>query len=161
MAEPNFSHLDGDGRIQMVDISSKEMTRRVAQASCLVVTRIDGRSLEPRSDGFNVIQAARLTGIQTAKRTAELIPLCHPLPLTSIRLDVAEHPRGFLVRSEVATDNRTGVEMEALTACSYAALSLVNSLIANEPEAHVEDVILLRKSGGKSGDWGREVDGAG
>lgn len=157
MTEQEFSHLDGDGRVRMVDVSSKEMTRRVAQASCLVVARGDPRVGEPRVEGLNLLQSAQLAGIQAAKRTAELIPLCHPLSLSHVGLDVSEHPRGFKIRSEVVTVGRTGVEMEALTACSFAALNLVNSLVRNDPEAHVEDLVVLQKSGGKSGDWGRAV----
>ena len=161
MTEPNFSHLDGEGTINMVDISSKDVTRRVAQASCLVVARHNGSARELRPDGFNLIQSARLAGIQAAKRTAELIPLCHPLALSHVRLDIDEHSRGFAVRSEVVTVGRTGVEMEALTACSFAALGLVSSLVDSDPEAHVENIVLLRKSGGKSGDWGQALNFAG
>ena len=157
MPEPQFSHLDGDGRIQMVDVSSKEVTRRVATARCLVVTRCDITALEPRSDGFNVVQSARLTGIQAAKRTADVVPLCHPLSISNVRLDIEAHPRGLEVTSEVVTNGRTGVEMEALTACSFAALGLVNALLANDPEARVEDLCVLTKSGGRSGEWGRSV----
>jgi cyclic pyranopterin phosphate synthase len=157
MDRSKFTHLDGDGKVHMVDISSKAVTRRIAQASCLVVVGRDRRGRETSSGGFNVVQSAKLAGIQAAKRTAELIPLCHPLSLSNVRVDIDEHPRGFAVNSEVVTDGRTGVEMEALTACSYAALALVNAFVEDDPEAHVEDLVLLRKSGGKSGDWGRAV----
>lgn len=152
MTGPEFTHLDGDGRVRMVDVSSKEPTRRVAQASCLVVCALAGRD-----QALDVIVSARLAGIHAAKRTAELIPLCHPLALTSVHLDVIAHPRGFSVSSEVATLGRTGVEMEALSACSFCALTLVNSLVASDPGARVEELVLLHKSGGTSGDWGRDV----
>jgi cyclic pyranopterin phosphate synthase len=157
MAEQQFSHLDGDGKLRMVDITSKEATLRVAQASCLVVSRIDAASLGPSANGFDVIHAARLAGIQAAKRTAELIPLCHPLNLNDIKVDVLAHPQGLEIRAEVVTVNRTGVEMEALTACSFAALSIVSSLVEADPDVRFEELVLLRKSGGKSGDWGRSV----
>lgn len=161
MTGQEFSHLDSGGRLQMVDISSKEPTRRVAQASCLVVARSDSPSLATRAGGLDVILSARLAGIQAAKRTAELIPLCHPLALTNVRLDVVAHPRGYLVTSVVVTEGRTGVEMEALTACSFAALTLVNFFVASDPDVRVEDLVLLQKSGGNSGDWGRDVVDAG
>ncbi len=139
----------------MVDISAKEPTQRVAHASCLVVVRADAPSRDPGSD---VILSARLSGIQAAKRTAALIPLCHPLALTSVAIEVVAHPRGYEVSSLVATRARTGVEMEALSACSFAALTLVASLVALDPYVRVEDLALRRKSGGKSGEWGRDVD---
>lgn len=161
MSGQDFSHLDGDGRLQMVDVSAKESTRRVAQASCLVITRAGSLPSTTSDHGRAVILTARLTGVQAAKRTAGIIPLCHPLSLSNVRLDVVAHPRGYCLTSEVVTQGRTGVEMEALTACSYAALSLVASIVASDPEVRVEDLVLLKKSGGKSGDWGREVDDAG
>jgi len=141
----------------MVDVSDKESTRRVAQASCLVRTSADSRPERTPSVTSDVILSARLTGIHAAKRTADIIPLCHPLALSSVRLDIEAHHRGFAVTSEVVTDARTGVEMEALTACAFAALALAASLVAGDPDVRIEDLTLLRKSGGKSGDWGRDV----
>lgn len=158
----------------MVDISDKEPTRRVAQASCVVATGpasrdhdhdfdhdfdvdVDHEEGHPPGLTPGVVLAARLAGIQAAKRTADVIPLCHPLALSSVRLDVERHPRGYVVTSEVVTTGRTGVEMEALTACHFAALALVDALVRRDPEVRVEDLTLLRKSGGKSGDWGRDV----
>ncbi len=139
----------------MVDISDKKVTRRVARASCLVV--VPATATPTPSPASSDVLVARLAGIQAAKRTAELIPLCHPLSLASVQLDVTEHPRGLLVTSEVVTDGRTGVEMEALTACSFAALTLLNALVASHPGTGFEDLTLLRKSGGQSGDWGCDV----
>ena len=153
MTGQEFTHLDGDGRLSMVDVSSKEPTRRVAQASCLVRTPGDAR----QSLDADVILSARLTGVRAAKRTADLIPLCHPLALSNVRLDVETHPGGYTVLSEVVTDARTGVEMEALTACAFAALALVNAILDLDPEVRVEDLTLRRKSGGTSGDWGRDL----
>lgn len=161
MAEQEFTHLDGDGRLRMVDISSKEPTHRVAQARCLVSVGSDPTTwrgpASPDAGGLDVVLSARLAGIQAAKRTAHLIPLCHPLALTNVRIDVDVDPRGYTVTAVVVTEGRTGVEMEALTACSYAALTLVDSLVVEFPDVRVEDLALLRKSGGKSGDWGRDV----
>ncbi len=145
----------------MVDISAKEPTRRVAHASCLVVAHADSPSGVARDLGSDVILSARLAGIQAAKRTADLIPLCHPLALTSVDIEVVAHPRGYAVSSVVATRARTGVEMEALSACSIAALTLVALLVAVDPGVRVEDLALRRKSGGKSGEWGRDVVDAG
>jgi len=158
MTEPEFTHLDAEGGLHMVDVSSKSSTRRVAQAACLVITS-PSPSPAPRRDApGQVILSARLAGIQAAKRTAELIPLCHPLALSQVHIDVADHPRGFEVRSEVVTQGQTGVEMEALTACGFAALTLAEYLLEQSPDVRIEDLVLLRKSGGKSGDWGRDVD---
>ena len=145
----------------MVDISAKEPTQRVAHASCLVVARADAHARATRELGGDVILSARLAGIQAAKRTADLIPLCHPLALTSVGIEVVAHPRGYTVSSVVATRARTGVEMEALSACSFAALTLVAFLVAVDPDVRVEDLALRRKSGGKSGEWGRDVVDAG
>ena len=160
MAGQEFSHLDGDGRLTMVDISAKEPSRRVAQASCLVTTSGHPEQTGDRGVTPAVVLSARLTGIHAAKRTSDLIPLCHPLALSDVRLDIEAHPRGYAVSSMVVTDGRTGVEMEALTACAFAALALVNSLVARDPDVRVEDLTLRSKSGGKSGDWGRDVPAA-
>ena len=151
MSEPSFSHLDSDGRLRMVDISDKEPSRRVAQASCTVKTKE-----KPRGN-FSNVQYARLAGIQAAKRTADLIPLCHPLVLAQIQVEIEENEWGYDVRAEVVTTGRTGVEMEALTACAFAALTLIDSLLEVDPTIRVENLTLLRKSGGKSGDWGRDI----
>lgn len=157
MVEQEFSHLDGDGRIKMVDISAKESTHRIALASC-VVTNMSSSAKTLEADlSPGVILSARLTGIQAAKRTAHLIPLCHPLVLSSVHLDIETHGGAFVVSAQVTTNAGTGVEMEALTACAFAALALVASLVVNHPDVCVSDLALLRKSGGKSGDWGRDI----
>ncbi len=157
MAEHEFTHLDGDGRLRMVDVSSKEPTRRVAEASCLVVSRVEHHAFEADGGGPDLVLSARLAGIHAAKVTADLIPLCHPLSLSNVELHVATHQRGFEVSSQVIATGPTGVEMEALTACCYAALRLVTTLVATDPEAHLADLVLRHKSGGRSGDWGRDV----
>jgi cyclic pyranopterin phosphate synthase len=157
MTEQEFSHLDGDGRVRMVDVAAKDPTRRVARATCLVVLGRGAGAPRPLGGGRDVALSARLAGIQAAKRTSDLIPLCHPLALTSVHVEVEAHPRGYAITSEVACTGRTGVEMEALTACSFAALTLVDALVTSDPEVRVEDLVLLHKSGGRSGDWGRDV----
>ena len=157
--ETPFTHLDGEGRLRMVDVSDKTPTRRSAEASCVVRSRVDVFSLAPRAHGLDPVFAARLAGIQAAKRTAQLIPLCHPINLNDVQVEVTSQDGGVLIRSTVVTVNRTGVEMEALTACSFAALSLVNALVALDEEVRFEDLVLERKTGGKSDDWGRQVTG--
>ena len=156
--ETPFTHLDGDGRLRMVDVSDKEPTRRRAQAVCVVRSRADIFSRAPDANGLDPVFAARLAGIQAAKRTSQLIPLCHPLNLNDVQVEIEPTSGGATVRAIVVTDSRTGVEMEALTACSVAALSLVNALLAEDSAARCEDLVLERKSGGRSGDWGRLVD---
>jgi cyclic pyranopterin phosphate synthase len=155
--EQRFSHVDGTGKMRMVDVSRKRATLRHAQASCVVRTSAGSAALEPRANGLDPLHAARLAGIQAAKQTSNLIPLCHPLDLNQIQVDVTVVEGGFEVSSMVVTVNRTGVEMEALTACAFAALSLVTSLLDVDPSARIDELVLERKSGGKSGEWGRQV----
>jgi cyclic pyranopterin phosphate synthase len=157
MSEQSLSHVDADGKLRMVDVSAKSLTRRTARASCVVVTSIDLTHLGATALGLDVIQSARLKGIQAAKITANLIPLCHPLGLDDIHLDVLPHARGVEVRSTVSTVARTGVEMEALVACTYCALSLLDSLLSHDSTSRCIDLAILTKTGGKS-DWGRETE---
>jgi cyclic pyranopterin phosphate synthase len=139
----------------MVDVSKKSPTRRTSHASCLVVTDVDviGRSFEE----FNTVHASRVAGILAAKQTATLIPLCHPLNISDVQVDVTPVSNGLEIHARIVTVDQTGVEMEALLACAVTALSVVSSLLEEDPSAHVEDLVLLKKSGGKSGDWGRLV----
>lgn len=156
MAEP-FTHLDDEGRLRMVDVSDKEPTRRRAEASCVVRSVVDVFALDVTAQGLEPVFAARLAGIQAAKRTSQLIPLCHPINLTDVEVVVTAREGGLVVHSAVVTVNRTGVEMEALTACAFAAMSLVDVLKPLDPTAHFDELVLERKSGGKSDDWGRLV----
>lgn len=155
--EQAFTHLDGEGKVRMVDVSQKDPTRRSAEASCVVRSRVDAFTLAGTPGALEPVFAARLSGIQAAKRTSQLIPLCHPINLSDVHVEVEPRDDGALVRATVVTVNRTGVEMEALTACSFAALSLLNVLVEVDADARVEDLVLLGKSGGKSADWGRLV----
>ena len=157
MVKKQFTHVDKVGRLRMVDVSKKRPTRRTAEASCVVHTTADLTSLSPNGQGIEPIHAARLAGVMAAKQTSDLIPLCHPLPLDDVDVTISASARGLEVTSSVVTVHHTGVEMEALTACAVAALSLVNALIKDDPRAHVDDLALLRKTGGRSGDWGRLV----
>ena len=139
----------------MVDVSGKPVTRRVARASCLV--ELSAETLErlgelPKGDALAV---ARLAGVQAAKRAAEWIPLAHPLPLDRVEIELAREPRGLRIRSEVVCTARTGAEMEALVACSAAALALYDMVKAVERGAVIGELRLDAKSGGASGDWTR------
>jgi len=148
-----FSHLAEDGRAVMVDVSGKPVTRRVAEASCLVRLKsstVDRLSDLPKGDAWVV---ARLAGIQAAKRTAELIPLAHPLPIDQIEVELTAVDGGVEIRSRVVTTARTGAELEALVACSNAALGLYDMVKSVERGAVVTDLRLEAKSGGASGDY--------
>ncbi len=157
MAEQEFTHLDSDGRARMVDVSGKEATRRTAEASCVVRSRLDLLAIVPPAGGLDPGLAARLAGVQAAKRTSRLIPLCHPVDLDDVHVEIERRDDGVVVRASVVTVHRTGVEMEALTACCVAALSLLGAVVDRDPRARVEDLALLRKTGGTSADWGRLI----
>ena len=150
-----FSHLDEAGTARMVDVSEKPVTRRVAEASCRVLlsaqTLVRLANL-PKGDAFAV---SRLAGIQAAKRTSELIPLAHPLPLDQVEIDVQPAAGGVEIRSRVVVTARTGAEMEALLACSTAALALYDMVKAIERGAVVTDLRLEAKSGGQRGPYRR------
>jgi cyclic pyranopterin phosphate synthase len=141
----------------MVDVSHKPVTERTARASCVVVTSHTVESLSPGESGLGAVPSARLSGIQGAKSTSRLIPLCHSLELTDVRVDVASHRRGLEVTASVSSVGRTGVEMEALTACGVCAVSLLAAIRAQGGVATISDLQVLVKTGGKS-DWGRDVE---
>jgi cyclic pyranopterin phosphate synthase len=152
-----FSHLDSSGRAQMVDVSGKQVTRRIAEASCRVVltpSTINRLASLPKGDALAV---ARLAGIQAAKRVDELIPLAHPLPLDQVEVEIVTDESGVSIRSRIVCTARTGAEMEALTACSVAALALYDMVKAVERDARITDLRLEAKSGGRSGDYRREL----
>ena len=150
-----LSHVDEQGRIRMVDTSDKESTARRAVASARVVMSPQTVSAlrEPRTPKGDPLEAARLAGIMAAKRTADLIPLCHPLPLTHVEVRAELNEAGVLLEAEVATKAQTGVEMEALTAVSVAALTVYDMCKALEKGMTITDVRLKLKTGGKSGDF--------
>jgi indole-3-glycerol phosphate synthase len=158
--EPAFTHLDAQGRARMVDVSDKAETDRVAVAGARVLMRPE--TLERIRSGDvakgDVLAVARLAGIMAAKRTAELIPLCHPLALTSVGVDLAcvSERSAVEITATCRLRGRTGVEMEALTAASVAALTVYDMCKAVDRGMVVTDLRLLRKSGGRSGDWERE-----
>jgi cyclic pyranopterin monophosphate synthase len=152
-----LTHLDERGAARMVDVAEKASTVREALAECFV--RMAPSTLRAVKEGTakgDALQVARVAGIMAAKRTSELIPLCHPLPLTSVSLDF-EFVRGavrVLARARVV--GQTGVEMEALTAASVAGLTLIDMTKGIERGVYIESVRLLEKSGGRSGTWKRE-----
>jgi cyclic pyranopterin phosphate synthase len=154
---PDLSHLDAAGRARMVDVGAKPVTRREAEAEARVVfpPAAFARLLDGGAPKGGVVEPARLAGIQAAKRTADLIPLCHPLPLDRVDVEVeavpAEHT--LRVRCTAAAVARTGVEMEAMTGAAGAALALYDMTKALDKGIRVEGLRLLRKSGGKSGPW--------
>jgi cyclic pyranopterin phosphate synthase len=155
VSDDSFSHLDGEGAVRMVDVSAKPVSRRTAEASCRVL--LSPRTVRrlaalPKGDALAV---ARLAGIQGAKRTAELVPLAHPLILDQVEVDLRAEPDGVEIRSRVVVNGRTGAEMEALTACAVAALALYDMVKAVEREAVVTDLRLERKSGGRRGTYRR------
>lgn len=156
MSSTPFSHLDGEGAARMVDVSGKAVTRRVAEASCRVLLAADTVRELARLPKGDALAVARLAGIQGAKRTAELIPLAHPLPLDLVDVEIRPVESGVAIRSRVVTTARTGAEMEALTACSVAALALYDMVKSVEKGAVITDLRLETKSGGKSGDFVRE-----
>ncbi|MEN9221006.1 MAG: cyclic pyranopterin monophosphate synthase MoaC [Thermostichus sp. BF3_bins_97] len=160
-AGPTLTHLDESGQIRMVEVGDKPITARLAtaqgqvrmtEAALQAILAAQGGSSSKLSKG-NVVETARLAGIMAAKRTADLIPLCHSLPLSSIKVDLDPDPHlpGFLITATVKTNAQTGVEMEALTAVSMAALTLYDMTKALEKTMVIENIRLLRKYGGKSG----------
>jgi len=151
-----LSHYDRSGKSKMVDVSGKSATRREAEASAFVVMRpevlkaLDGN---PKGDP---LETARLAGIMAAKKTADLIPLCHLLPLAHVDVQLWQCENGVAISSKVKTTAETGVEMEALVAASVAALTVYDMCKALDKGIEIREVVLERKSGGKSGDYIRK-----
>ena len=152
-----FSHVDDEGRVKMVNTSGKGITARKAIASARVLMTADTMAAlrQHRTPKGDPLETARLAGIMAAKRTAELIPLCHPLVLNHIEVRASLSPDGVVLEAEVTTDGQTGVEMEALTAVSVAALTIYDMCKALEKSMTISDIRLESKSGGKSGDYSR------
>ena len=151
-----LTHFDAAGQAHMVDVSGKEPTAREAVAEALVLMSPETLALaQGGAAKGDVLGVARLAGIMGAKRTADLIPLCHPLPISKVSLDLEPDDAlpGIRVTATVRTTGRTGVEMEALTAVSVACLTIYDMLKAAEKSMTISDIRLVRKSGGKSGDY--------
>ncbi len=155
-----LTHVDESGAARMVDVSAKDVTAREAVAagrvlvSAEVVGLLRGEGV-PKGDALGV---ARVAGIMAAKRTPDLVPLCHPLAISGVTVDLEVADDAVEITATVRTSDRTGVEMEALTAVSVAALTVVDMVKAVDKAAVISDVRVLTKTGGKSGDWARPVD---
>ena len=159
-SEGVLTHLDAHGHAHMVDVTAKPLTRRLAVARCAVVTAVDAvAALGDAGNGMDPAEAARVAGIQAAKQTSSLVPLCHSIRIDHVSVDVEVSHHRVEITAVTAVTERTGVEMEALTACAVAALSLVGSLLGLDPEVSVEELTLWHKSGGRSGDWQRSESG--
>ncbi len=157
-AEHGLTHVDETGAARMVDVSGKAVSVRSAVATGRVlvsddVVRALRDSTVPKGDALGV---ARIAGIQAAKRTPDLVPLCHPIAIHGVVVDLDVHDDHVAIRAEVRTADRTGVEMEALTCVSVAALALVDMVKALDPSATITDVRVEEKLGGKTGVWRRE-----
>jgi cyclic pyranopterin phosphate synthase len=157
MSDPSLTHLDQAGHARMVDVSGKDVTAREARASGRV--RLSAEAVAalragtvPKGDALAV---ARIAGIQGAKRTPDLVPLCHPIALHSVKVDLEVHDDGVAITAVTRTADRTGVEMEALTSVTVAALALIDMIKAVDPAAVITDVRVEEKTGGKTGLWRR------
>lgn len=154
---PGLTHVDESGAARMVDVSAKDVTSRVAVASGRVLVSSDVVGLlrgegVPKGDALGV---ARVAGIMAAKRTPDLVPLCHPLAISGVTVDLEVEDDAVAITATVKTTDRTGVEMEALTAVAVAGLTVVDMVKAVDKAAVITDVRVESKSGGKSGDWSR------
>ncbi|GGU86089.1 cyclic pyranopterin monophosphate synthase accessory protein [Streptomyces albospinus] len=155
--QQHLTHIDASGAARMVDVTAKDVTARTARArgrvlvSPQVIALLRGEGM-PKGDA---LATARIAGIMGAKRTPELIPLCHPLAVSGVTVDLAVADDGVEITATVRTTDRTGVEMEALTAVSVAALTVVDMVKAVDKAAVISDIRVEEKTGGKSGDWSR------
>ena len=156
MSIKKLSHYDKAGRASMVDVSSKATTKRTARASAFVALSPAVLKALPQNPKGDPLEVARLAGIMAAKRTADLIPMCHPLALTHVDVDTTLCDDGVAIASEVTTTGVTGVEMEALVAASVAALTVYDMCKALDKGIVIRDVMLEKKTGGKSGDYIRK-----
>lgn len=153
-----LTHLDEGGAAHMVDVGSKAVTQREAVASGRIMMSAAAASAirEGAVAKGDVLAVARVAGIMAAKRTADLIPLCHPLPLTRVAIDLTVEQDGVTATATCATDAKTGIEMEALTAVSVALLTIYDMAKALDKRMEIQHIRLLSKTGGKSGDWTRD-----
>ena len=154
-AAKKLSHYDAAGRASMVDVSDKKATVREAEASAFVAMRREVLRALPQNPKGDPLEVARIAGIQAAKRTSELIPMCHPIPLSKVDVTAEIERDGIAIRTLARTTAETGVEMEALVAASVAALTVYDMCKALDKGIEIREVMLLRKSGGKSGEYKR------
>jgi cyclic pyranopterin phosphate synthase len=161
--EPRLTHIDESGAARMVDVSGKTATERTAVASgrvlvsaeVIALLRASGDRAEPRLPKGDALGVARVAGIMAAKRTPDLVPLCHPLAISGVTVDLEVLDDAVAITATVRTTDRTGVEMEALTAVSVAALTVVDMVKAVDKAAVITDIRVESKTGGKSGPWQR------
>lgn len=160
---PTFTHIDAEGRVRMVDVSDKKPTLRTATAGGRISMTPEtfAAIMDQRVRKGNVLETARIAGIMACKRTAELIPMCHPLNLTHAQVDFFPEPSTFSIRIEATARiiDLTGIEMEALTAVSVAALTIYDMCKAHDKSMTISDICLLSKTGGKSGEFRRSPEG--
>ncbi|RFA16033.1 cyclic pyranopterin monophosphate synthase MoaC [Subtercola boreus] len=161
--EPALTHVRPDGAVLMVDVTDKAVTKRIAHAEATLITRPDVIALLVAGElpKGEALATARIAGIMGAKQTSALIPLCHPLPLSGATVDFTPQSDRVIIHTSVKTTGVTGVEMEALTAASVAALTLYDMIKAVDKLATITDIRVVSKSGGKSGDWARPGSQAG
>ena len=152
-----LSHYDARGQARMVDVSEKSRTTREAEASAFVAMTSDVVRALPQNPKGDPLEVARTAGIMAAKRTAELIPMCHPVPLSHIAVTLRLRKNGVAIATKVKTTAETGVEMEALVAASVAALTVYDMCKALDKGIEIREVVLQKKSGGKSGDYRRSA----
>lgn len=150
-----LSHYDDEGRAHMVDVSEKSATRREARARAFVELSAEALKALPQNPKGNPLEVARFAGIQAAKQTASLIPMCHPLALSFIDVEAKITGGGVTIEATAATVAGTGVEMEAMTAASIAALTVYDMTKALDKGIRIREIELISKSGGKSGEWRR------
>jgi cyclic pyranopterin monophosphate synthase len=155
-----FSHYDNSGRARMVDISAKSASKREAEASAFVAIKPDVLLALPQNPKGDPLEVARIAGIMAAKRTADLIPMCHPLPLSHVDVDMRVCENGVAITAKAATTAETGVEMEALVAASVSALTVYDMVKALDKAIEIREIVLQRKTGGKSGDYHRAERGS-
>jgi cyclic pyranopterin monophosphate synthase len=156
-APSRLSHFDDAGQASMVDVSAKQSTKRTAAASAFVELSATVLAALPSNPKGNPLEVARIAGIQAAKRTSELIPMCHPLALTHVDVQAEVAPGGVRIAATATTTGPTGVEMEALTAASVAALTVYDMTKALDKAIIIREIRLEKKTGGKSGDYSRRA----
>ncbi len=152
-----LTHLNAAGAAHMVDVTGREITVRIADTSARVYlsSHVVGLLRDGKTPKGDVLATARIAGIMAAKKTSELIPLCHPIAINSISIELEVIDSGVAITAQVITSDRTGVEMEALTAVSVAGLTIIDMVKALDPAASISDIRIDSKSGGKNGDWKR------
>ena len=152
---PRLSHYDRSGKARMADVSDKSVTRREAEASAFVTMKPAVLKALPKNPKGDPLEVARVAGIMAAKQTPNLIPMCHPLALSHVEVNMRLCENGVAITSKVITTAATGVEMEALVAASVAALTVYDMCKALDKGIEIREIVLERKSGGKSGDYAR------